>query len=70
VSQNVNGRLEGARTEYREALEAARACPTPEAWARLLAAGKALSSIEESPRQKRGRKSHRETDVVDLNGLE
>jgi len=70
VTQNVNVRLEGARTEYREALQVARASPTPEAWARLLAAGKALSSLEEAPQRKRGRKSRRESDVVDLNSLE
>ena len=34
---------EAARQAYREALEAARANPTSEAWARLLAAGRELS---------------------------
>jgi hypothetical protein len=50
-------RLEAARRAYREALEAARSKPTPDAWARLLAAGKELSSAEESrPRSRRGRR--------------
>ena len=43
----VNTRLDGARKAYREALEAARASPTSEAWAKLLAAGKDLSSAQE-----------------------
>jgi hypothetical protein len=47
-----NARLDAARKAYREALEAARATPTPEAWARLLAAGKELSSAED-PRARR-----------------
>jgi hypothetical protein len=54
----ASARLEAARKAYREALEAARAKPTPEAWARLLAAGKELSSAEESrPRSRRGRRA-------------
>jgi hypothetical protein len=53
----ASARLDAARKAYREALEAARAKPTPEAWARLLAAGKELSSAEESrPRSRRGRR--------------
>ncbi len=52
----VNPRLEMARSSYREALAAAREKPTPEAWARLLAAGKELSAAEEAPRSRRGRK--------------
>jgi hypothetical protein len=50
-------RLDAARKAYREALEVARANPTPEAWARLLAAGKELSSAED-PRAhgRRGRR--------------
>lgn len=53
----VNTRLEAARKAYREALEAARTTPTSEAWARLLAAGKELSSAEEPrPRSRRGRR--------------
>jgi hypothetical protein len=52
-----NARIDAARKTYREALEAARACPTPEAWTRLLAAGKELSSAEEPrPRSRRGRR--------------
>lgn len=52
----TNARLEAARNAYREALEAARASPTPEAWTRLLAAGKELSAAQEpkrSPRRSR-----------------
>ncbi len=53
----ASARLDAARKAYREALEAARAKPTPEAWARLLAAGKELSSAEETrPRSRRGRR--------------
>ncbi|WP_242344047.1 hypothetical protein [Anaeromyxobacter terrae] len=53
----VNPRLDAARTAYREALEAARATPSAEAWARLLAAGKELSAAAEPPpRSRRGRK--------------
>ncbi len=54
----TNIQLETARTTYREALEAARANPTPEAWTRLLAAGKALSSAQE-PKRRSGGHSHR-----------
>jgi len=54
----ASARLDAARKAYREALEAARSKPTPEAWARLLAAGKELSSAEESrPRSRRGRRA-------------
>ena len=38
----VTSRLEVARKVYRDALEGARARPTPETWAKLLAAGKEL----------------------------
>jgi hypothetical protein len=52
-----NGRIDAARKAYREALDAARATPTSEAWARLLAAGKELSSAEDpKPRSRRGRR--------------
>jgi hypothetical protein len=54
----TNSRLEAARKVYREALDAARTCPTPEAWARLLAAGKDLSAATE-PRRSGGRRSRR-----------
>jgi hypothetical protein len=54
---NSNARIDAARKTYREALDAARASPTPEAWAKLLAAGKELSSAEEPrPRSRRGRR--------------
>jgi hypothetical protein len=51
----TNTRLELARTAYREALEAARSGPSPEAWTRLLAAGKELSSAQEPQRRGRSR---------------
>jgi hypothetical protein len=52
-----SGRLDAARKAYREALDAARAQPTPEAWARLLAAGKELSAAEDPrTRSRRGRR--------------
>jgi hypothetical protein len=54
----VNGRLESARKAYREALDAARANPTPETWARLLASGKDLSLAQE-PRNRGARRSRR-----------
>ncbi|BDG06573.1 hypothetical protein AMOR_55690 [Anaeromyxobacter oryzae] len=76
----VNARLEAARTAYRDALGAARASPTPEAWAKLLAAGKELSAAEEPrPRSRRGRRpaaqgeeaAPRSEEVADnLEGLE
>jgi len=52
-----NARLDAARKAYREALDAARTAPTPEAWATLLAAGKELSAAED-PRS-RGRRGRR-----------
>jgi hypothetical protein len=52
-----NARLDAARKAYREALEAARSSPTPEAWAKLLGAGKELSAAED-PRS-RGRRGRR-----------
>ena len=55
----TNTRLDAVRKAYREALESARANPTPEAWARLLAAGKELSSVQEP--KSRGRRSRRNT---------
>ncbi len=62
----ASARLDAARKAYREALEAARAKPTPEAWARLLAAGKELSSAEEArPRSRRGRRPAPPTEQVD-----
>ncbi len=69
----VNPRLEAARQAYRAALEAARAQPTPDAWAKLLAAGKELSAAEEPrTRSRRGRRpAPRTEDVADnLEGLE
>ncbi len=71
----VNPRLEVARRSYREALESARAAPTSEAWARLLAAGKELSAAEEPPRSRRGRRPAQRAEVVvspadNLEGLE
>lgn len=51
-----NGRLEVARKAYRDALEAARAKPSPEGWAKLLAAGKELSSAQEPTAGRPGRR--------------
>jgi hypothetical protein len=58
-----NARLDAARKAYREALEAARGSPTPEAWAKLLAAGKELSAAED-PRS-RGRRGRRRAERPD-----
>jgi hypothetical protein len=72
----ANPRLEAARLAYREALEAARASPSAEAWARLLAAGKELSkATEPPPRNRRGRKpagaaGEGTVDVPNLEGVE
>ncbi len=55
----TNTRLDAARKAYREALEAARAQPSAEAWARLLAAGKELSAAQE-PKKSGGRRARRE----------
>ena len=53
----ANARLDAARRAYREALESAREKPTPEAWERLLAAGKELSAAEDPrARARRGRR--------------
>ncbi len=62
-----NPRLDAARRAYREALDAARKAPTPEAWARLLVAGKELSAAEDPrPRSRRGRRPQEpRTDGVD-----
>ncbi len=54
----TNSRLEAARQAYREALEAARTRPTPEAWAKLLAVGKELSAAQE-PRSRGSRRGRR-----------
>ena len=51
-----NARIEAARKAYRESLEAARASPSGEKWARLLAAGKELSKAEEPARSRWGRR--------------
>ena len=59
----VISRLEVARKAYREALEGARARPTPETWGKLLAAGKDLSSAQE-PSARRGRRGRRSASVA------
>jgi hypothetical protein len=51
-----NSRVEMARKAYRDALEAARARPSPETWATLLAAGKELSSAQEPRPARAGRR--------------
>lgn len=64
-----NARAEAARTAYRAALEAARTNPTPEAWARLLAAGKALGSATETkPRSRRRRNATVAAEVIAADG--
>ncbi len=65
----VNARLDAARKSYREALEAARTKPSPEAWARLLAAGKDLSAAEE-PRQGRSGRRPRRAGTPTIRDLE
>jgi hypothetical protein len=68
----TNARLEVARKAYREALDAARMSPTPEAWAKLLAAGKELSASAET--RSHGRRSRRgtppATESADIETLE
>ena len=64
----ANSRLEAARKAYREALDAARASPTSEAWARLLAAGKELSTAQE-PRAKAGGRRTRRAAEPTLDGM-
>jgi hypothetical protein len=63
-----NARLDAARKTYREALDAARGSPTPEAWAKLLAAGKELSAAEDPrSRGRRGRRRpERTADAVEV----
>jgi hypothetical protein len=51
----MNARLDTVRKVYRDALDTARANPTPEAWAKLLAAGKELSAVQE-PKARSGRR--------------
>jgi hypothetical protein len=62
-------RVETARLAYREALEAARARPTSEAWARLLTAGKELSAVTE-PRSTRSGRRSRKSSVPTIQDLE
>jgi hypothetical protein len=63
-----NARLDAARQVYREALEVARTKPTPEAWAKLLAAGKDLSSAQEP--KVRGPRRGRRTATPTIRELE
>ncbi len=65
----TNTRLEAARAAYREALEATRVRPTPENWAKLLAAGKELSSAQET-RSGGSRRSRRVAPPVTINDLD
>lgn len=65
-----NNRVETARAAYRDALETARAHPSPEAWARLLAAGKELSLAQEPRAARTGRRSRRAAGVPTLRELE
>ena len=65
----VKVRLDVARQGYREALEAARANPTAEAWARLIVAGKELS-VAQQPKSAVSRRSRRAAipSIHDLEG--
>ncbi len=60
-----NARLDAARKTYREALDAARRQPTPEAWSRLLAAGKELSAAEDPRTRSRRRRRPAPAQVVE-----
>lgn len=64
------GRLESARRAYRDALEAARAKPSSEAWAKLLAAGKELSSAQEPKGARPGRRGRRNAPAPTIQDLE
>ena len=64
----TNSRLDAARAAYREALDAARVSPTAENWAKLLAAGKELSSAQET--RGRGSRRSRRTAPVTIHDLE
>jgi hypothetical protein len=64
----TNVRLDAARKAYRAALDVARANPTPEAWARLLGAGKELSSAQET--RPRGPRRARRTATPTYSELE
>ncbi|HEX7489799.1 MAG TPA: hypothetical protein VF341_12880 [Anaeromyxobacteraceae bacterium] len=59
----VINRIDEVRKAYREALEGARARPTPEAWTKLLAAGKELSSVQE-PRARGNRRGRRSANTA------
>jgi hypothetical protein len=65
-----NARLDAARRAYREALQAARDTPTPEAWARLLAAGRELSVAEDPHPRRRARRAAREAAPPEIENLE
>ncbi|GEJ57461.1 hypothetical protein [Anaeromyxobacter diazotrophicus] len=55
----VNNRVDAIRKAYRDALEAARDRPSAEAWAKLLAAGKELSLLQEPRAGRPGRRGRR-----------
>lgn len=65
-----NSRLDDARRSYRDALELARAKPSPEAWARLLAAGKELSLAQEPRGARPGRRGRRTSAAPTIHDLE
>ncbi len=66
----ANNRVELARKAYRDALEAARAHPSAEAWAKLLAAGKELSSAQEPRAARPGRRGRRGAAAPTIHDLE
>jgi len=63
-------RADAVRKAYRDALEAARAMPSPEAWARLLAAGKELSAAHEPQAARPGRRGRRPSAAPTISDLE
>jgi hypothetical protein len=67
----ANARLDAARKAYREALDEARRNPTPEAWSRLLGAGKELSAAEDPrPRGRRGRRPQPRDEATTVEALD
>lgn len=66
----VNARLDAARKTYREALDAARQTPSPETWAKLLAAGKELSACEDARSSGKRARAPRSEPLPDIETLE
>lgn len=66
----VNNRIEVVRKAYRDALEAARAKPSSDSWAKLLAAGKELSLVQEPRAGRPGRRGRRTSSAPTIHDLE